>query len=616
LKKLIELFSIKKIRGKLFILTTLITIIPMLCLGVAVYQISADRLMKNAENQAFATGEIANHYLDRIIVDLNDLFNVIIGNSQIQCAVTGSNDQVCQNYGISSDFYSEYDYLRRFQKISNALNTITQPKSYVVSYTIFDMTTSIDRRFYGTYISPEQAQKWYSQFNKSDGVLLRNNESFDPNTSLNEERMIIGKQLRRTSGDYGTIGFILLEVDKIKFFEGLSFLNVNRQASFMIADNFDQLLYTVTGGDLNKNDNNALFTRAIETALSTYKFVAFDKGRIMATRQINERSNWSIVHLIDATSLTVDARAIGTIIFWVFIGSLLFGLAMANWISGMIRKPLYRLSLLIKRKATLTPSSFVDFDATDEVGQIGHRVQSMMEEIEELHNQTYNALIKSKKAEIQALQAQINPHFLYNTLESLNGLALSRMQFDMSEIITMLGKFFRATFNKGNEIIPLQNELEHVQAYIRVQNFRYSEKFHFFLSFEDDVSKYHVPKFILQPIVENAINHGLKQQKEQGTIVISGEEQVGVLSLHITDDGQGISPDRLMEISEAFGKEETKLTYGLKNVHDRLRLRYGDHYGVQIASETGLYTTVTLKLPAIKEGEESLHETNIKRSDR
>jgi two-component system sensor histidine kinase YesM len=428
--------------------------------------------------------------------------------------------------------------------------------------------------------------------------------------------MVIGKQLKRTSGDYGTIGFILLEVDKTKFFEGLSFLNVNRQASFMIVDNLDQLLYTIAGSDLKNKNNKALFSKTMETALYTNKFVEFDQGRVMATRQINERSNWSIVHLIDATSLRVDARTIGTIIFWVFIGTLVFGLAMANWISGMIRKPLYRLSLLIKMKATHIPSSSVNFNPKDEVGQIGQRVQSMMEEIEELHNQTYNALIKSKKAEIHALQAQINPHFLYNTLESLNGLALSRMQFDISEVITMLGKFFRASFNKGNEIITLQNELDHVQAYIRVQNFRYSEKFHFFLSFEEDVSKFYVPKFILQPIVENAINHGLKQQKEQGTIVISGEEQSGVLTLHITDDGQGITPERLREISEAFNKEETKLTYGLKNVHERLKLRYGDNYGVQIVSETGLYTTVTLKLPAIKEGEESLHETTIKRFDR
>lgn len=601
MRALLELFSLKKIRGKLFILTTLLTLIPMFLLSFAVYQISADRLVKNAESHAFATGGIADHYLERIIVDFNDLFNVIISNSQIQCTLTEYNDQVCQNANAEVDSdNSEYNYLRKSYRINNAMNTITQTKSYVIGFVIYHMTAPPERRLYGSYIDPSQAEQWFADLNASGSTLQRNGWSLDQNKSSNDDRAVIGKLLRETTGDFDTLGFVLLEIDKAKFFEGLTFLNANQQARFMITDHSGELLYALPNDEDEYAWNKAIYASAMKVKLHPGEFVPL-AGNLLATSQKNARSGWSIIHVIDAGILSEDARSIREIAIWIFAATLIAGLILANWISGTIRNPLHKLSLLIKMNNTLVPPSQVHFDPTDEVGQIGQRFLRMVDENKALDQQVYNALVKRKEAEIQALQAQINPHFLYNTLESLNWLAISRNQFEMSEVIGALGKFFRLTFNKGNEIITIQEELDHVQYYLRVQNFRYTDKFDFFLSFEDELSNYYVPKFILQPIVENCIYHGLKQIEGQGTIVISGELRDEAIWFHITDDGQGIQPDRLEEITTALELEETNLTYGLKNVHDRLKLSYGHNYGVHITSEYGMYTTVTLKIPAITE---------------
>ncbi|HUC93822.1 MAG TPA: sensor histidine kinase [Paenibacillus sp.] len=610
---LLDLFKFKKIRGKLFILTTVITLIPMLLISIAVYRISADRLMLKAEEQSFAAGSIANQYLDRILVDFRDLFNVIISSAQIQCTLTGSNDQVCQNVQEAND-ESDYSYIRNSYRINNAMNTITQSKSYVVRYVIYHMTAPPEWRLYGTYISPSEAEEWYKQLGENNMPLIRDGRSLDQNRKWNGETMLVGKLLKRTGGDFEPLGFIILEIDKERFFEGFSFLNADEQSRFMIADKDGSLLYSLPNADEEKEANAALYAAARQADPHAGQFVSINRQWMGAAQQ-SQLFGWSIMHVIDADSLSKDARSIRTIIIWIFIGTLVFGLLLANWISGTIRRPLNRLSLLIKVSGSIDTPSAVRFDAQDEVGQIGRRFLRMINENKSLNEQVYNALMKRKEAEIHALQAQINPHFLYNTLESLKWLAFSRNQPDISDVIGKLGKYFRLTINKGNQIITVQEELDHALAYFQVQNFRYTDRFDLILSFEDDIGRYLVPKFIIQPIVENAIYHGLKEKEGQGTIVISGQVEDGILSFQITDDGQGITPERVKEITEALDAEETSVTYGLKNVHERLKLGFGQGFGVSMTSEPGLYTTIKLAMPAIMESGEAAHESNDATND-
>ncbi|WP_171909297.1 histidine kinase [Paenibacillus sp. GP183] len=602
MKVFFELFSLKKIRGKFFILTTILTVIPMLCLSFAVYKISANKLVNNAELHAFSSLDMGEHYLDRLIVDENDLFNVIIGNMQIQCSLTGAIDQVCSSVNIEDNI--EYSYIRNSNKINNAMNTITVTKSYIVSYMIYDMTAPPDMRIYGSYIRPEKAQKWYDELLLVGSSIIKNSESLDPNDDAND-RMVIGKILRKTHGDNGVIGFVLLELDKTKFFEGLSFLNPTKESRFFISGKSGEILYILPG--IKEHGDDEVMRKLYESAQSVEhrnrEFVPVGSKYIAASVN-NERVDWSITNVIEASNLYKDAGLIRIIFIRFFLGTIVIGLILANWISGTIRRPLNRLALLIKLNTNRKKIHLVKFDPTDEVGQIGQSFLRMIEENKELHEQVYSALLKGKKAEIQALQAQINPHFLYNTLESLNWLAISRKQFEISEVISSLGKFFRNTINRGNELITVREELEHVQSYIRIQKFRYVNKFDFFLNFEEDLSAYYVPKFILQPIVENCIYHGLKQLEREGTIVISGEEVGRTLVFNITDDGKGVQPEQLEEINRALDKEETGLIYGLKNVHDRLKLRFGEGYGVHIYSEQDTYTTVSLNIPMITDPKE------------
>ena len=610
----LELFQFKKIRGKLFILTTLITFIPMMVLSLAFYQLFSERMLRNAEQQAFASGSIANHYLDRILVDMNDLFNVIISNGQIQCALTGAVNSVCQN-GDGERGDSDYGYIRNSYMINNAMNTITQSKSYVVRYVVYHVEAPPNRRLYGSYISPEEAEAWYAELREGAPLLLRNGRSLDQNMAVNAGSLLFAKLLPRTSGDFSPLGFIVLEVNRDQFFKGLSFLNADRSGRFVIVDGGGKPLYYWPDNAGGEEENEELYELATKARLQDEGFMPIG-DKWFAALQRNGLSGWSIVHMINADTLYKDAEWVRTMTLAVFILTFAMGLVLANWISGTIRRPLHRLLLFIKMNGAPGPRIPVPFDPEDEVGQIGVRFLRMMDENKALHQQVYNALKKRKEAEIHALQAQINPHFLYNTLESLKWMAFARGQSDISEVVGMLGKYFRLTINKGRQVITVREELDHVQTYFQVLDFRYPGRFDLFFHFEEDLTHYYVPKFILQPIVENAIYHGLKKKDGEGTIAISGRTEQGVLIFQVTDDGLGIAPDRLAAIMEALDQEETSLTFGLKNVHDRLKLRYGEPFGIRLASEEGLYTTVTLSLPAITEAEERYHESDRENFDR
>jgi two-component system sensor histidine kinase YesM len=319
----------------------------------------------------------------------------------------------------------------------------------------------------------------------------------------------------------------------------------------------------------------------------------------------NVKTSWKIINIIEASELFQDAEFIRKITIFIFSILLMSGLFLAFWFGNSITRGLKRLSILMKVNTNFVITKANQFDKNDEVGQMGHRFIRMMEENRKLNNQIIDALLKRKEAEIQALQAQIKPHFLYNTLESLNWLAISRNQFEISEVVGSLGKFFRIAISKGKEMIEVSEELDHVTSYVKVQQFRYKDKFDFFIELDPKYMPCFLPKFILQPIVENAIYHGIKLKKESGTIMVSGGPCEEGLLFQITDDGLGMSSDRLESITQSLNNGSSGEIYGLKNVHERLRMRFGENYGLEIKSEIGKYTTVNVKVPLITNYEEA-----------
>lgn len=246
---------------------------------------------------------------------------------------------------------------------------------------------------------------------------------------------------------------------------------------------------------------------------------------------------------------------------------------------------------------------------TAETRALGLAVRKMVAQMRKLTDDIVREHEQKQKSELNALQAQINPHFLYNTLDTIVWMIENDRQEDAARAVTALARFFRISLSKGRNIIPVRDELEHVRNYLLIQEMRYKNKFRYELECGETVGSLATIKLVVQPIVENAIYHSMDfMDGGDGLILIRAEATDGVLRISVEDNGLGMTPDVVRRLLSGPPKDELKYPsrgsgIGLKNVQDRIRLYFGPQYGVTIQSEPDVGTRITLTMPAVPYGE-------------
>lgn len=285
-------------------------------------------------------------------------------------------------------------------------------------------------------------------------------------------------------------------------------------------------------------------------------------------------------------------------------------------ISGMAVLLIATLGILMRRSFRLTDGIIHPVNIMlDKVKKVGRGkfdmipIEAEIEEIEELDEginkmaRKISALLENVRqekemqhlTELQLIQAQVNPHFLYNTLDTIVWLIEGGMTDDAVEMISSLSIFFRTSLSKGNDIIPLSEEERHTLSYLEIQQYRYRDILEFEINIPKELSGIPVPKLSIQPLAENALYHGIKNRRGKGKILIEGREEEDALVLTVSDNGQGMTPERLHEVQEAIRTGE-RAGFSLAAVAERIALYYGPGYGMKIFSEEGKGTTVEIRL--------------------
>ena len=223
----------------------------------------------------------------------------------------------------------------------------------------------------------------------------------------------------------------------------------------------------------------------------------------------------------------------------------------------------------------------------------------MIDKIEELLDQVTVEQERLHHAELELLQAQINPHFLYNTLDTIVWLAESGEQSKVVSMVGSLSKFFRTSLNQGKDNITIGEELQHAGSYLEIQQVRYQDILSYEIAVPEKLWKYMIPKITIQPLIENALYHGIKNKRGMGCIRVTGEACEDHFCIYVSDDGIGMSEERLEKIRNRISNMDPSKgeIFGLYNVNERIRLRAGDDYGISIDSKYGYGTTVCIKLP-------------------
>ncbi len=383
----------------------------------------------------------------------------------------------------------------------------------------------------------------------------------------------------------------------------------------MLKDNL-----TITGSvSYIINDRNAIVASS-DSSLSGIYLLDYDaiKDSFMSSNNFIERNildttvyagfynikqpGWFMVTVLPSGPLITQSNTIMIQYILMYLGFLVFALILAHFMShsitNRISSVIYQMSKV--RKGTLSPMDSPEYH--DEIGDLIDTYNYMTRRMDQLMAEQAKAAEELRIAEFHSLQAQINPHFLYNTMDMINWLAQQGRTEEVSRAVQSLSRFYKLTLSRKQSISTISHEAEHVDIYIQIQNMRYHDSIAFVSDIPDELMEYQIPKLTLQPIIENSVLHGILETDDKtGTIVLTGWLEDSDIVLLISDDGVGISSDRLSTLLSGEGTSSSGGTnIAVYNTHRRLQILYGPDYGLKYSSNPGQGTEVEIRIPAKK----------------
>jgi two-component system sensor histidine kinase YesM len=324
------------------------------------------------------------------------------------------------------------------------------------------------------------------------------------------------------------------------------------------------------------------------------KIVEIDGQKMIATSVLSEYSNWRLTSLIPLEELLQDLKDTQRRILIFTISLILLTLGLLFGVSLRIVKPIKRLEAIMRMAENGKFDIQVQVQGKDEIGSLSKSFNAMINRINSLVNEVYIEKINQSQFELQMLQAQINPHFLYNTLESISMMAIINDDEMTSDMAANLGAILRYGISNYNQEVSLSEEIQNLQKYIALQEVRFKLLYTIKITIDPNLYSVRMIKLILQPIVENAVYHGMSNRRSGGEINITASV-IGKdgLEFRIADNGGGMSEEQVQKLNEYIqGQNELYSSIGLRNVNKRIKLKYGEEYGVIINSEIGKGTIV------------------------
>lgn len=329
--------------------------------------------------------------------------------------------------------------------------------------------------------------------------------------------------------------------------------------------------------------------------------VSLNGDRYLLSSSYSELSGWHIISMASAEELEADLNYLTEITIFLIVLVLGIIILLTLYLSNSLSTPIRKLQELTHRASENDLSVKIDIEGEDEIAELGKSFNKMIQRINKLLEENVREQKLLRKLEMESLDNQIKPHFIYNTLDLIIGL-LENKDFDRAtHMVEALGKFFRLSLSHGNEMVLIRNELKHVKNYLFIQQFRHGEEYEYIIDIEDQsMLDKHIPRLILQPVVENSIYHGIMPLSKKGLIIIKGYSENKSIYFKIVDNGIGIESEKVKEINQILrgeiDLEDKKKYFGLRNVNQRLKLMYGGGSGVEINSIPNEKTEVLIRI--------------------
>lgn len=431
-------------------------------------------------------------------------------------------------------------------------------------------------------------------------ILDREDQTFIKNHVYQK---IILARIIRDYQRYNNIGVLIFGINASKIQKMYLDNLKENNGSIVIVDKDGRVVSEGGPRFYTPQNNNAQFIKQAAMKKEGFTEDTIDGKKMLIAYSNKNIAGWTLYYAVPMETLTQEVSASMIFTMMVIVGCLLLSFPVLLAVSSFLTAPIKKLLKSMKKFQEGNFDESVEFKYKDEIGQLGLGYNNMVSNIKELVNTAYVLQIKEREAELNALQAQINPHFLYNTLDIIFWKAKALKENEISEIVYSLSMLFRLSLNRGKGFTLVSNEKQLIEHYLILQKVRFKNKLNYSIGIDFDILHYVIPKLILQPFVENAILHGLEKKKIGGTVNILGSKYKDKLRFLIQDDGIGMDEAAINnllnpEIDSPVNASFNTGGYAVKNVDERLHLIFGDKYTLNFTSTPNTGTTVEILIPA------------------
>ena len=592
-------FNIQSIILSVLMAISLVTIIVM---GLLLYHRFKLALEKTAVDNTEATVEAT---VDRLNADLLDIRQII----------NGANYNVVQQFDISSREFSE-QFSLLYETNSDKIQSLAlyDPKgNLIASEPVVAEKKNVK----------VQTQEWYK--NAEDAIenihfsTPHIQELFEDGSYRYQWVVSLSRYVDVNKGETPETGILLLDMKYSVIRDVMKQINdCSGGIYYYLTSQDGEMIYHPRGTELNRGlfEENSLDAAKYEDG--TYEIRSGGQNETVIVGSV-AYTGWKMIGVVPESVQAANYKNFRYYVFATILVLLVMLLEGNQLVSRKISKPIRELDASVKaHEAGGKPDIYIG--GSSEIRHLGHSVQKSYEQIEKLMDEIMRQQNERRKSEMDALQSQINPHFLYNTLESITWMVEAGKNKEAVFMISELAKLLRISLSKGRTIIKISDELQHSKSYMNIQMVRYKERFKIRFDVDDEINDYCIVKLVIQPILENAIYYGVGDiDIDDGEIVVTGKKINDDIFITVEDNGMGMRE----EVVENILKDNSKTPkhgsgVGVINVHSRIKLMFGDQYGLSVESEADEGTKVTIHIPAIpfnEENRKNLENQNIGRKD-
>jgi two-component system sensor histidine kinase YesM len=397
---------------------------------------------------------------------------------------------------------------------------------------------------------------------------------------------------------------ICLDVD-LQFLQQLcSSSKLGKKGYIFLADPQGRIVYDSTHSVLSPDLLRSMRSRKILQQQRGNFAIKLHGKELIVTFSTSKLTGWKIIGVSVKEELTRNLQRIQKISFLVLLSILFIIIFLTIYLSNLLTNPIQELQRVMKRVSENDLSTQVRIHTRDELGKLGESFNRMTNRIQELMENIVADQIKIRKLEMKAFQEMIKPHFVYNTMDSIIALLEQKRDKDAMNLLEQLGRFFRITLSHGKEVVSIQEEMEHIRIYLQIQQFRFANKYNFIIELDEQLYQYQTIKLLLQPLVENAIYHGIRKLKNKnGIIIIKGSLTAEQICFEIIDNGMGINPAEVEYMNTILQEElipgDEELYFGIRNVNTRIKLNFGKQFGLKFESKLNVGTRAIVNIPII-----------------